>query len=219
MFTGIVEEIGTVRGIQKSQEAMELIITANKILEDINLGDSISINGVCLTVTRYTNQEAHFDVMPETYKATNLHQLQRGSQVNLERAMASGGRFGGHMVSGHIDGVGKIVEKKTESNAVYYKIELPKDLLAYFVFKGSVGVDGTSLTVFGVDDSSITISLIPHTVDHTVLGPKKVGDAVNIECDMIGKYVANFLTKQFSNESQGSSGISKSFLQENGFLS
>ncbi|QHE53936.1 riboflavin synthase [Pontibacillus sp. HMF3514] len=217
MFTGIIEELGTVKRIQTGQESMEIIVQASKILEDVHLGDSISVNGVCLTVTHYSKDEASFDVMPETFKATNLNELSKGSKVNLERSMKADGRFGGHMVSGHVDGLGTITSKKTESNAVYYDIELPTELLDYFVYKGSVTVDGTSLTVFGVSDKGITISLIPHTMEHTILGGKGPGDHVNIEIDMLGKYVVNFLTKQFGSDKKSSS-ITESFLQENGFM-
>ncbi|MYL34623.1 riboflavin synthase [Pontibacillus yanchengensis] len=217
MFTGIIEEIGNVKRIKPGQESMELVVGASEILEDVQLGDSISVNGVCLTVTQFTDQEASFDVMPETFRATNLHELTTGSGVNLERAMQAGGRFGGHMVSGHADGVGIITSKKPTSNAVYYEIELDAELMDYFVYKGSVAVDGTSLTVFGVGENSITISLIPHTMEHTSLGEKKAGDRVNIEIDMLGKYVVNFLTKQMKEGSTSQSSITASFLEENGF--
>ncbi|MFC7319435.1 riboflavin synthase [Halobacillus campisalis] len=214
MFTGIVEEIGSVKGIKTKTEALEISIQAKDILDDVNLGDSISINGVCLTVTSYTDRSVEFDVMPETFRATNLNELKQGSPVNLERAMAAGGRFGGHLVSGHIDGTGQIVNKTPESNAVYYEIELPDELIKYFVYKGSIAVDGTSLTVFGVKENKVTISLIPHTMEHTVLGNKGAGDRVNIECDMIGKYVAHFLGKDEPDEK---SQMTKEFLSENGF--
>ncbi|SDP32508.1 riboflavin synthase [Halobacillus sp. SY10] len=215
MFTGIVEEIGTLKSVKNKTEALEVNLSAKEILTDVKLGDSISVNGVCLTVTNFTGETVSFDVMPETYRATNIHELQQGDPVNLERAMAAGGRFGGHLVSGHIDGTGKIVSKKPESNAVYYEIELPEELIQYFVYKGSIAVDGTSLTVFGVDDSRVTISLIPHTMEHTVLGAKGPGDSVNIECDMIGKYVAHFLSGQ--NKEEPKSRLSKQFLSDNGF--
>ncbi|MCP3027491.1 riboflavin synthase [Halobacillus sp. A5] len=214
MFTGIIEEIGSIKGIKTKTEAMEISIKAKDILNDVNLGDSISINGVCLTVTSYTDQSVEFDVMPETFRATNLHELKQGSPVNLERAMAAGGRFGGHLVSGHIDGTGQIVSKTPESNAVYYEIELPDELIHYFVYKGSIAVDGTSLTVFGVEENRVTISLIPHTMEYTVLGNKGPGDRVNVECDMIGKYVAHFLGKDKPSEK---SHMTKEFLSENGF--
>ena len=215
MFTGIVEEIGTLNSVKNKTEALEVSVSAQHILMDVNLGDSISVNGVCLTVTAFTERTVSFDVMPETYRATNIHELTQGDPVNLERAMAAGGRFGGHLVSGHIDGTGKIVSKRPESNAVYYEIALPDELIHYFVYKGSIAVDGTSLTVFGVKDDKVTISLIPHTMEHTVLGGKGPGDRVNIECDMIGKYVAHFLTGQKNEEPK--SALSKQFLSDNGF--
>ncbi|WP_181347718.1 riboflavin synthase [Thalassobacillus sp. CUG 92003] len=215
MFTGIIEEIGKVTGITSKHETMELSIEASEILSDIELGASISINGVCLTVTDYSTNTVQFDVMPESFHATNLHELKQGSQVNLERAMAAGGRFGGHLVSGHIDGVGTIVSKSREQNAVYYVIDLPAELSHYFVYKGSVAVDGTSLTVFGMDGNHMRISLIPHTMEHTVLGAKEPGDDVNIECDMIGKYVAHFLSGK--EEDGKKNAMTKDFLSENGF--
>ena len=215
MFTGIVEEIGTLKSVKNKTEALEVSITAEDILTDVKLGDSISINGVCLTVTDFSARTVSFDVMPETYRATNIHELKQGDPVNLERAMAAGGRFGGHLVSGHIDGTGKIISKRPESNAVYYEIALPEELIHYFVYKGSIAVDGTSLTVFGVEDDKVTISLIPHTMEHTVLGGKGPGDRVNIECDMIGKYVAHFLNGQKKEEPK--SAMSKQFLSDNGF--
>ncbi|MFQ3545198.1 riboflavin synthase [Halobacillus rhizosphaerae] len=215
MFTGIVEEIGTVKAITSKTESLELNIQAKEVLTDVELGASISINGVCLTVTSFTERDVQFDVMPETFRATNLHQLKQGSKVNLERAMAANGRFGGHLVSGHVDGTGTIVSKKPESNAVYYEIEMPSDLSSYFVHKGSITVDGTSLTVFGAVDNKVTISLIPHTMEHTILGVKAPGDQVNIEIDMLSKYVAHFL-KNDKQEEQGSN-ITKEFLKGNGY--
>ena len=215
MFTGIVEEIGTVKAITSKTESLELNIQAKEILTDVELGASISINGVCLTVTSFTERAVQFDVMPETFRATNLHQLKQGSKVNLERAMAANGRFGGHLVSGHVDGTGTIVSKKPESNAVYYEIEMATDLSGYFVHKGSITVDGTSLTVFGAGDNKVTISLIPHTMEHTILGEKAPGDQVNIEIDMLSKYVAHFL-KNDKQEEQGSN-ITKEFLKGNGY--
>ncbi|SIS40852.1 riboflavin synthase [Salimicrobium flavidum] len=213
MFTGIIEEIGTIKSIEKKEETMDVTIEASVILSDVQEGDSISINGVCLTVTTFTENTASFDVMPETFRATNFKDLTEGSRVNLERALAAGGRFGGHIVSGHIDGVGRIVSKTPEANAVYYEIELPEELTQYFIHKGSIAVDGTSLTVFGVKGNTVLISLIPHTMEHTVLGNKEAGDDVNIECDMIGKYIAHFMKNRETEE-----GISASFLKENGYV-
>lgn len=214
MFTGIVEELGTVSNIKQSGEAMELTIHANSILSDVKLGDSIAVNGICLTVTSFTASSFTVDAMPETMKSTSLCMLKPRSKVNLERAMAANGRFGGHFVTGHIDGVGTIVSKKQHFNAIYYKIGIPNDLLRYCLQKGSVAVDGTSLTIFDIDESSITISLIPHTVSESIIGEKVAGDIVNIECDMIGKYIEHFISKPAK---RGSS-VTESFLQENGFL-
>ena len=215
MFTGIIEEIGTIAGIQKAGPMFELSIKANKVLQDVHLGDSISINGVCLTVTSFKTTEFTVDVMPETVNATNIGSMQPGSKVNLERAMAAGGRFGGHFVSGHVDGTGKIIRKERVENAVYYEIEVDEELATGMVLKGSVTVDGTSLTLFGVTDRTFTISLIPHTMEETIIGQKQIGDIVNIETDMIGKYVGHYLKN--TGLAQKKTSISMSFLKENGF--
>lgn len=217
MFTGIIEEIGTVKKIQKvSDQAVTMTISSRKILEDVGLGDSISVNGICLTVTHFTSDYFEVDAMPETIKATSLNSLKKGSSVNLERAMAANGRFGGHFVSGHIDATGKIVKKKKEQNAIYYDIEIPNDLTKYILPKGSITVDGTSLTIFGIQKSIFTISLIPHTAKETILGEKEEGDIVNIECDMLAKYVQKML--QNDDHEQKVNRISKDFLQQNGFM-
>jgi len=217
VFTGIIEEIGTVKKIQKvSDQAVTMTISSRKILEDVGLGDSISVNGICLTVTHFTSDYFEVDAMPETIKATSLNSLKKGSSVNLERAMAANGRFGGHFVSGHIDATGKIVKKKKEQNAIYYDIEIPNDLTKYILPKGSITVDGTSLTIFGIQKSIFTISLIPHTAKETILGEKEEGDIVNIECDMLAKYVQKML--QNDDHEQKVNRISKDFLQQNGFM-
>ncbi|MBB2479523.1 riboflavin synthase [Bacillus sp. APMAM] len=217
MFTGIIEEMGIIQEIKRTGDSFILTIGADKIMDDIHLGDSIAINGVCLTVTSYTNNQFSVDVMPETVKATSLVALTRGSKVNLERAMAAGGRFGGHFVSGHVDGTGTIITKKKVENAVYYEIETDKEMLKYIILRGSVAVDGTSLTVFGVSENGFTLSIIPHTLSETVLGLKSKGDIVNIECDMLGKYVSHFLVNATVNSAKKSSGITEAFLEENGF--
>lgn len=218
MFTGIIEELGVVANIQQTGESFVLTIQARKILEDVHLGDSIAVNGVCLTVTTFTTGQFTVDVMPETVKASSLQSLKRGSKVNLERAMASGGRFGGHFVSGHIDGTGMIKSKRPIENAVYYEIEASQEILKYVIERGSIAVDGTSLTVFGVTEDAFTLSLIPHTLTESIIGLKGSGDIVNLECDMIGKYVGHFLTSSQNNRNKKSpTGISASFLEENGF--
>ncbi|RSD24964.1 riboflavin synthase [Mesobacillus subterraneus] len=217
MFTGIIEEIGTIANVQQNGVSFVLTIDAKKVLTDVKLGDSIAVNGVCLTVTSFTENRFTVDVMPETVKASSLKVIKRGSKVNLERAMAAGGRFGGHFVAGHVDGVGVIKGKKQIENAIYYEIQVEPELLKYVIMKGSVAVDGTSLTVFGISDDSFTLSLIPLTLSETVLGLKGSGDIVNIECDMIGKYVGHFLNNQFPAAKRGSD-ITAQFLKENGFM-
>ena len=217
MFTGIIEEIGILSNMKRTGDSFVLTIEAKKILDDVHLGDSIAVNGVCLTVTSFTGNYFTVDVMPETVRATSLKDLKRGSKVNLERAMAAGGRFGGHFVSGHIDGTGVIKSKKAFENAVYYEIEVGPDLMRYIIQKGSIAVDGTSLTVFAVTATSFTLSLIPHTLRETVLGLKESGDIVNLECDMIGKYVGHFF-KNLQSDQQQSPKITAQFLLDNGFL-
>ncbi|MED4400776.1 riboflavin synthase [Metabacillus fastidiosus] len=214
MFTGIIEEIGRIEKIESASDAIVLTIKAKKVLEDVHLGDSIAVNGVCLTVTSFTGQLFTVDVMPESIKATSLKDLTKGSPVNLERAMAANGRFGGHFVSGHVDGVGKIIKKQPVGNAVYYEIELAEELTETLILKGSITVDGVSLTIFGLEATKVVISIIPHTLSETVLGFKGAGDIVNIECDMLGKYVKKLISGQQHNKQ---SSISKAFLEENGF--
>ncbi|MGN7479262.1 riboflavin synthase [Solibacillus silvestris] len=211
MFTGIIEELGTVQNLKQSTQSMELSIRAGKVLEDMQLGDSVAVNGVCLTVKQFANNYFVADVMPETVKSTSLQQLKSGSIVNLERAMAANGRFGGHIVSGHVDGIATILRKRPVANAVYVDLSIAKDLLANCIEKGSITIDGTSLTIFDLTDSVITISLIPHTYKETVLGMKQVGDIVNIETDLIGKYVA----KHIANRTSGN--LTMDFLQKAGF--
>ena len=191
MFTGIVEEKGTVQKISQNQ----ICIKAEKVLEGTRLGDSIAVNGVCLTVTKLTEDGFWADVMPETFSRSNLGELTAGSPVNLERAMAADGRFGGHIVSGHIDGLGKITKIQNDGNAVRFWIAAKHKILRLIVEKGSITVDGISLTVVSVSDSDFSISIIPHTLGETTLGSKRVGDSVNLENDIIGKYVERLLGK------------------------
>ncbi|MGE7926120.1 riboflavin synthase [Lysinibacillus xylanilyticus] len=212
MFTGIVEDIGTVKTLQSDKQSMEITVVSKKMIEDVNLGDSIAVNGVCLTVTHFNEQELTMDVMPETVRATNLQQLTVGDQVNLERAMSANGRFGGHFVSGHVDGVGKILRKRPLANAVYIDIELSKELTSYCIPKGSITIDGTSLTLFHVEENGVTVSLIPHTYKETILGMKKIGALVNVETDLVGKYILHQLKSR-----QESPTITRDFLAQNGF--
>lgn len=212
MFTGIIEEVGTIASVQRSGMSIQMNISAKTILEDVHIGDSIAVNGVCLTVVSFTSSSFAVDVMPETIKATSLQSVKNGSPVNLERAMASNGRFGGHFVSGHIDGTGTIVGKRREANAVYYTIETTPQLLRYCIQKGSIAIDGTSLTIFGLNDTSLMISLIPHTLSYSVVGQKGIGEIVNIECDLVGKYIERFMT------TTKKSSITEGFLRDNGYM-
>lgn len=220
MFTGLVEEIGEMRRISRKGEAMVLAIRASDILEDLKLGDSVAINGVCLTATSIESDMFTVDVMPETYRSTNLKELQAGSKVNLERAMAAGGRFGGHIVQGHVDGVGIIRSVRRDQNASVYEIAPAKsEMFRYIIPKGSVTLDGISLTVVNTFSTSFTVSIIPHTLAETVLAFKRAGDTVNIENDILGKYVDHLLHygKQDGEGETADSGISKQYLAEHGF--
>ena len=206
MFTGIIEEIGTVL-----KPKAPLIIKVSKILEDIHIGDSIAVNGVCLTVTSYTIESITLDVMNETYSRTNLGNLKAGDTVNIERAILANGRFGGHIVSGHIDGIGTLTNITDDGIAKWLTITTNKDLLNYIIMKGSVTLDGVSLTVAYVDNTSFKISLIPHTQSETTLLSKGIGAIINIENDILGKYIEHFILKE-----KGSN-ITIDFLKENGF--
>ncbi|MBN6188516.1 riboflavin synthase [Aneurinibacillus sp. BA2021] len=216
MFTGIVEEIGTIRSIKRGQQSAVLEISAEKVLQGVRLGDSIAVNGICLTVTEFTARHFAADVMPETIHRTSLASLGPGAPVNLERALAAGDRFGGHFVSGHVDGTGRIAAKQAYDNAVLYRIEADDALLRYIIPKGSIAIDGISLTVVEVTDGGFSVSLIPHTLAETVLQYKQKGDQVNLECDMIGKYIERFMT--WGEQKRPSSTLTESFLAEHGFL-
>lgn len=215
MFTGIVEEIGTIEQIQKGQYSAVLTIQADKILKDIKIGDSIAVNGVCLTVTSFRSHCFTADVMHETLNRSALSTLKGGSHVNLERAMAADGRFGGHIVAGHVDGVGTITEIRRDDTAIWYTVKAEASILRYIIEKGSVAIDGISLTVARVASDCFSISAIPHTVQVTVLKERKEGDLVNLENDMIGKYVEKLL--QPASETQAKSTLTKEFLTRCGY--
>jgi riboflavin synthase len=215
MFTGIVEEIGTVVDFEASQNVLRIKVQASKVLEETYLGDSISTNGVCLTVTDIGKNYFYADVMGETVRRSNLGTLKKGDKVNLERAMAANSRFGGHIVSGHIDGKGKITSYEKEGNAVWITIDAGKEVLKYIVEKGSIAIDGISLTVAYVDDRKFKVSIIPHTSEETTLLKKKIGEEVNLECDVIGKYVEKLLGFNKKNDEKKS--ITMDFLINNGF--
>ncbi len=218
MFTGIIEEIGQIVSIQKNNQSAKITISANKILQDIQLGDSIAVNGICLTACDISKNHFTADVMVETMHRSNLGSLKKGSIVNLERAMAANGRFGGHIVSGHVDGTGTIIDLKKEENAVWVSIKANENILKYVVEKGSITIDGISLTVAYIDNSCFKVSIIPHTAQQTILLHKKVGDTVNLECDILAKYVEKllFYTPQ-KTEQKTSKGITLEFLKNNGY--
>ena len=215
MFTGIIEEVGTVSRIQRSGSSSFIEIQAERVLEDLHLGDSIAVNGVCLTVTHFGSGSFRADVMNETLSRSSLGSLATGSPVNLERAMAAGGRFGGHIVSGHIDGTGTISDVKNDGIAVWYTVSTSSAILRYIVEKGSIAIDGISLTVAKVTDTSFSVSIIPHTASQTILGTKKAGDTVNLENDIIGKYVDKLMCP--AEPETKKPGITMDFLAQNGF--
>lgn len=215
MFTGIIEELGTVMKLDQQGVSAKITIEADKVLEKTKLGDSIAVNGVCLTVTDLGKNSFCADVMAETLRRSSLGVLKKGSKVNLERAMAADGRFGGHMVSGHIDGTGEIAKISPEGTAVWYTIQAPQNILDGIVEKGSIAIDGISLTVADVSDRDFSVSIIPHTGANTTLSLKKQGNIVNLENDVVGKYVQKFLVnKQEKPESK----VTEEFLGKYGFL-
>lgn len=212
MFTGIIEEIGTIEGMKKGASSAVLRIQASKIMDDIHLGDSIAVNGVCLTVTRISSTGFESDVMHETMNRSSLGNLRIGSSVNLERAMPANGRFGGHIVSGHIDGTGTILNIQRDDNAAWYKIKTPLSVLRYIIEKGSIAIDGISLTVAKVSKDSFHVSIIPHTAQFTTLDKRRVGDLVNLENDCVGKYVEHLTGSETKNNN-----ITAEFLAKYGF--
>ena len=217
MFTGIIEEVGAVKQITHGQHSEVLNIQARTVLENTKIGDSIAVNGICLTVTRLFADSFSADVMHETLNRSSLAGLMVGSKVNLERAMAADGRFGGHIVSGHIDGTGVIRSLIREENAIWVSIGTSPQILHLIVEKGSICIDGISLTVAKVEEEGFQVSVIPHTGEETTLLEKVPGDSVNLENDVIGKYVERLLGLGKSEEEKKESGITMEFLQEFGF--
>ena len=217
MFTGIIEELGTVKAVKKGAKSAELSIEGRKIFDDIHLGDSIAVNGVCLTVTEYSGNIFKADVMNETLMRSSLGSLKTGSKVNLERAMAANGRFGGHIVSGHIDGTGVISDLTKDDIAVWVTIRTTPEILRLIVEKGSIAIDGISLTVARVSEIDFAVSIIPHTGANTTLLMKNKGDAVNLENDITGKYIEKLLGLTKEQEVKKESKITREFLTKYGF--
>lgn len=216
MFTGLVEELGKVKTIARGALSVRLTVSAKKILDDVKLGDSIAVNGTCLTVVDYGDTWFTADVMPETVERTALAGLKTGDTVNLERTLKVGDRLGGHIVSGHVDGVGVIRAKEQNDNAVIVKIEADAQVLRYIVKKGSIAIDGISLTVVEMGSNWFTVSLIPHTASVTTLGVKGTGETVNLETDIIGKYVEKLMGLGPA-KPQGKTTLTEDFLLEHGF--
>lgn len=192
MFTGLVEEVGRVATCVKSGQAMKLIIQCKKVLNDLNIGDSISVNGVCLTATAFDDHSFTCDVMPETIERSNFGSLRPQAAVNLERAMAATDRFGGHIVQGHIDGTGRLIEKRPIQNAVLFRFQVSETLTHWMINKGSIAINGVSLTLVEAEEKTCAVSLIPHTLSVTQLDQIQIGEEVNIECDLVGKYIAKW---------------------------
>ena len=215
MFTGLVAELGTVVVLKPLNQSYNITVKANKVLNNLKIGDSVAVNGACLTVVKISGSDFTADVMPETVKLTNLRHLKSGDKVNLERTLRLCDGLDGHIVSGHVEGVGVIASKKAEGIAEVVTIKTPPELLKYIIKKGSIAIDGISLTVTEVTATSFSVSLIPHTAAETTLGFKKPGDEVNLETDIIGKYVEHLLNFKAPDHKQG---LSKAKLFENGFI-
>lgn len=215
MFTGLVEEIGTIQAIKKGANSSRLTIQGEIIFQDLKLGDSVMVNGICLTVASHFANTFTADVMHETLQRSSLGNLKIGNLVNLERAMPANGRFGGHIVSGHIDGTGVITKIKKDDNAIWYTIKADDKILKYIVEKGSIAIDGTSLTIADVTTNSFSVSIIPHTLKFTIFFEKAVGDKVNLENDLVGKYIEKFMG--YSQTQKPQSSITKEFLTKFGY--
>ena len=223
MFTGIIEEIGEISGVKRGHVSSRLAIRGKKIFRDLKLGDSVAVNGVCLTATSISGDIFEADVMAETLRRTNLGGFSNGTRVNLERAMAAGGRFGGHIVSGHIDGTGRVSSLVREENAVWVRIDAEDKILRYIIEKGSIAIDGISLTVAETGPGYFKVSIIPHTGEETTLLRRRPGDIVNLENDVVGKYVERLLNFSAGNgeafgQKAKAGGIDLNLLSENGFL-
>jgi riboflavin synthase len=218
MFTGIIEELGTVRRLEKSAAGASVVIAASQVLNGLKIGDSIAVSGPCLTVTAFDRESFTAFVMPETLTRSTLGELKPGHRVNLERALALGGRLGGHMVSGHIDAVVTLAGYKSQGEAMLLNFEAPQVLLRYIVPKGSVALDGVSLTVIEVEDNGFSVGVIPHTGRETTLGTKEVGAPLNLEVDLISKYVEKMLEPRLSGGEKQSGKITMDLLVEKGYL-
>lgn len=218
MFTGIIEEIGRIESIKKGPKSLAISIRGHKIFEDLNIGDSVAVNGVCLTATTVGNDVFTVDVMPESIKMTTFTNLKVHQRVNLERAMSCNGRFGGHIVAGHVDGTGRIINRETTDNAIIFTVEASKSVMDYVIYKGSITIDGISLTIMRRRDASFSVSIIPHTLHETILGDASIGTLVNLETDITGRYIRHFMTLDTPQEELKTETSMHSLLVENGFI-
>ena len=218
MFTGIVEEMGAITSLDKSLAGTRLAILASTVMGDLKIGDSVSVNGTCLTVVTKKEKDFEVDISPETLSVTTLGGLAAGAPVNLERAMKLNERIGGHLVAGHVDGVGTIRSRQQEANGMVLVVEAQKDMLRHCVTKGSITVDGVSLTINEVTDKYFSVCIIPHTAKVTTLGLKQVGDTVNLESDLIGKYVERLLQDRGQLPPKSTPVIDKDYLQKRGLI-
>jgi riboflavin synthase len=218
MFSGIVEEMGAVQAIEKGLAGAKFSILASAILDDLHVGDSVSVSGACLTATKIEDQSFFVDVSTETMNCTNLGTIAVGTPLNLERAMKLNARMGGHLVTGHIDGIGTLRAREQDGNAIYLTVEASEDIMRYCVPKGSITIDGISLTINSVTAHSFSVAIIPHTAKVTTIGLKQVGDAVNLESDLIGKYVERLLQTNGTLPPSSVPVIDKDYLQKRGLL-
>ena len=218
MFTGIVEEVGKIVSVKKGAQSLLLTIGGNTIFDDLKIGDSVAVNGVCLTATTIGNYQFTADVMPESISMTTFTNLKVNQPVNLERAMAANGRFGGHIVAGHVDGTGRIVSMKRTDNAIVFTISAPKSIMDYVIYKGSITIDGISLTIMRRTNSSFSVSIIPHTLGETILGFAHIGTEVNLETDIAGRYIRHFMNLGSEPTEDKPKKSMQSLLVENGFI-
>lgn len=218
MFTGLIEDIGTVRRLRRGPEGMQMVVSTAAPMTELVLGESIAVNGACLTVTGFADGAFSADVSAESLDRTGLGRLSVGSRVNLERAMKLGGRLGGHLVSGHVDCMAEIGSRQRRGNAVVFDFRLPPEPLRYIVEKGSVAIDGISLTVNTIEEGGFSLAVIPHTLEHTTLGERKSGESVNIETDMIGKYIERLLPGSGGDNARSGGRIDIEYLAKHGFL-
>ncbi len=219
MFTGIIEAVGQIRSITPKGGDVRVEVATGKLdLSDVKLGDSIAVNGICLTAVALPGDGFAADVSRETLERTGFVNLKQGSQVNLEKALTPTTRLGGHLVSGHVDGVGEMISREDNARAIQFKVRAPKELARYIAMKGSITVDGVSLTVNAVDGAEFELTIVPHTLQETIMGEYRSGSLVNLEIDLIARYLERLLLGDKAAEPAGSSTLSQAFLAEHGFL-